>query len=469
MKKKVVVIGAGPAGLTAAYELSKRNVETILLEKENSVGGLSRTIRYKKYYFDIGGHRFFTLWEEINSFWKEILGKDFLYRKRLSRIFFHKKFFSYPLQPFNTLRNLGLLKSLLIISSYLKAHVFPLLPEDTFERWVANRFGRCLYRIFFKSYTEKILGVSCKELDAEWAAQRISGLSFISAVKHSVIKKQNHSENGKTIKTLIDGFYYPKLGPGMMWQRLAEISERQGATLYTGANVEGIFWKNNRIRAIEVLQNGKYQYFEGTHFVSSMPLQELIRKMKPEAPSEILEAANTLRYRDYITVVLMVNKRDVFPDNWLYIHEPDLKVGRIQNYKNWSPEMVPDNGKTCLGLEYFCQEGDELWNMPDQKLLELGIRELCSMGFAQSSDDVEDGTVLHVPKAYPLYKLGYRESLYKIKEYLKTIENLYLIGRNGTHTYNNQDHSMMTGMLAAEDICAANCTIAESDRQCIEI
>lgn len=461
--KKVVVIGAGPAGLTAAYELSKRNVETIVLENESAVGGLSRTIRYKEYYFDIGGHRFFTSWEKINSFWKEILGKDFLYRKRLSRIFFHKKYFYYPLQPLNTLLNLGVLKSLVIISSYLKAHVFPLLPEDTFERWVENRFGKRLYRTFFKSYTEKILGLSCNEISAEWAAQRIEGLSFISAVKNSVVKKQNHSGNGKAIKTLIDSFYYPKLGPGMMWQRIVEISEKQGANIYLDSKVEGILWENNRIKGVEVMRNAEFQYFYGSHFVSSMPLQELIRKMTPKVPSEILEAANALRYRDYITVVLIVNKRDVFPDNWLYIHEPELKVGRIQNFKNWSSDMIPDNEKTCLGLEYFCLEGDELWNMPDQELVAFGIRELNTIGLVNDVA-IEDGTVFRAPKAYPLYKLGYEESLYKIKEFLQKIENLYLIGRNGTHTYNNQDHSMMMGMLAAEDIYAANCTIEESDR-----
>ena len=454
-EKIVVIIGAGPAGLTAAYELSKRNIAATILEKECTVGGLSRTVSYKNYYFDIGGHRFYSAWEKINIFWKNVLGDDFLYRKRLSRILFHKKFFYYPLQPLDTLLHFGFFKSFVIISSYLKALVFPALPEDTLERWVANRFGKCLYRLFFKTYTKKILGISCNEIAAEWGAQRISGLSFINAVKYSFLRKQNYSANGKPIKTLIDGFFYPKLGPGMMWQRIAEIADIQGADIYTDSKVDGILWKENRIQAVEIKHNGDIQYFYGSHFISSMPLQELIRKLKPAVPAEILEAANTLQYRDFITVALIVNRRDVFPDNWIYIHDPSVKVGRIQNFKNWSPFMVPDEEKTCLGLEYFCLEGDELWNMPDQKLLEFGIRELNSIGFVNDGD-VEDGAVLRVPKAYPLYKVGYKESLYKIKTFLQKIENLYLVGRNGTHTYNNQDHSMMMAMLASENILGAN-------------
>jgi len=455
--KKVVIIGAGPAGLTEAYELSKVGVESIVLEKDQMVGGISKTVKYKDYYFDIGGHRFFTKVKRVNDMWKEVLGEDFLRRKRLSRIYYNKKFFFYPIRPLNALLGLGPWNSFLILTSYLYAHTFPSKQVETFEDWVSNHFGKRLYETFFKAYTEKLWGIPCSEIKAEWAAQRIKGLSLLRAIKNAIIKPKNNGGNGTVIKTLIDGFDYPKLGPGMMWQYVAKIVQRKGTKVYLGAEVEAILWdKNNgRVNSIEVRVNGQNKLYRGTDFTSSMPIKELIQKLTPAAPEEVLKAANDLNYRDFITVALIVNKRDVFPDNWIYIHDPDVKLGRIQNFKNWSPYMVPDKNKTCLGLEYFCFEGDELWTMTDEELIEFGKRELETLGFVKAND-VEDGTVVRMPKAYPVYDTNYQESLQTVRRFLSQIDNIQLVGRNGMHRYNNQDHSVLTAMLAVENILGAN-------------
>lgn len=453
--KKVVVIGAGPAGLTAAYKLSNAGVETIVLEKDQIVGGISRTVNYKNYYFDIGGHRFFTKIKAVENLWKEVLGNDFLRRKRLSRIYFNKKFFYYPLRPLNALFGLGVWNSILIFSSYLHAHFFPSKQEDTFEQWVSNRFGKRLYQTFFKTYTEKVWGIPCSEIRSEWASQRIKGLSLLSALRNALTNSQDNSKKKKVIKTLIDEFDYPKLGPGMLWHVIAETVKKNGSRVYMEADVEIITWSNNKIDSLEVMQNGQMKLINGTHFISSLPLRDLIQKFKPAAPEKVLEAANKLNYRDFITVALIVRKRNVFNDNWIYIHDPDIKLGRIQNFKNWSPYMVPDQNKTCLGLEYFCFEGDELWNMSDQDLIELGKKELELLGLAQVCD-VEDGNVVRMPKAYPVYDSSYQESLRIVRQFLSQIDNLQVVGRNGMHKYNNQDHSMLTAMYAAENILGAN-------------
>jgi protoporphyrinogen oxidase len=452
--RKVLIIGGGPAGLTAAYQLAKDEVASVVFEKDDLVGGISRTVNYKNYHFDIGGHRFFTKVSRVEEFWKEILADELLSRNRLSRIYYNKRFFYYPLKPLNALAGLGIWSSFKILTSYIYAHLFPSKEEETFEQWVCNRFGHRLYQTFFKTYTEKVWGIPCSEIRAEWAAQRIKGLSLLQAIKSSLIKPRVNGDKKKVITTLIDRFDYPKYGPGMMWQAVANRIQANGGDVRMNADVEGIVWNGPRIEALEVRLNGKVERVEGTEFISSMPVQELIRKFKPSVPEEVRQAADNLHYRDFLTVALIVNKRDLFPDNWIYIHDPDVKLGRIQNFKNWSPYMVPDQQKTCLGLEYFCFEGDGLWTMPDADLIELGTRELEILGLVDGKD-VEDGKVVRMPKAYPVYDSHYRESLQIIRDFLNSIENLLPIGRNGLHKYNNQDHSMLTAMLAVENIQGA--------------
>ena len=452
----VVIIGAGPAGLTAAYVLSKAGVESMVLEKDQTVGGIARTVNYKGYYFDLGGHRFFTKVDSVEKIWKEVLAEDLLRRNRLSRIYYNKKFFYYPLRPLNALLGLGIWNSILIFFSYLTAQLFPSKEEETFEQWVSNRFGKRLFRIFFKTYTEKVWGMSCKEISADWAGQRVKGLSLITALKNAILKNQdNQKDKKKVIKTLIDEFDYPKFGPGMMWQAMVESIREKGSHVCLGKAVEGIRWTGNKVEALEVKQNGQIELISGTDFISSMPIREALQKFKPVVPKEVLEAANGLKYRDFLTVALIINKPMIFPDTWVYIHDPEVKVGRIQNFKNWSPFMVPDPNRTCLGLEYFCFEGDDLWNMPDDQLIELAKKELESLGLVNKKE-VEDGTVVRMPKAYPVYDSTYRKSLDVVRQFLNRFDNFQLVGRNGMHKYNNQDHSMLTAMLSAENILGAS-------------
>ncbi len=451
-KKPVVIIGAGCAGLTAAYELCKVGVESVVLEKDNTIGGLARTVDYKGYHFDIGGHRFFTKIKAVEDMWDEVLGSDFLKRDRLSRIYYNKRFYYYPFRAFDALRGIGPLGSILILLSYLKALVFPQNPENTFQQWVSNRFGYRLYNIFFRTYTEKVWGMPCDQISADWAAQRIKGLSLLTAVRNAVLNKP---ENGKIIKTLIDSFKYPKLGPGMMWEKVTEIVNKNGSSVNLETEIQRIYCKKNKVDYVEVIVNGKKEKVKGAHFISSMPIREVIQKIEPQPPPNILEAAAKLNYRDFITVALIVDQKDIFPDNWIYVHDPDVKVGRIQNFKNWSPHMVKDLNKTCLGLEYFCFEGDDLWSMSDTELVEFGKKEMDLLGLVQLSD-IEDGVVVRVPKAYPVYDSTYRDALEIIKKFLDSIENFQQIGRNGLHKYNNQDHSMLTAMYAVKNILGGN-------------
>lgn len=452
--QKVVVIGGGPAGLTASYQLLKAGVKSIVLEKNQIVGGISRTDHYKNYYFDIGGHRFFTKIREVEDIWKEVLGDKLLRRERLSRIYYNGKFIYYPLRALNALLGLGVWNSFMILASYLRARLTFSKEDETFEQWVTNRFGRRLFNTFFKTYTEKVWGISCNEIRAEWAAQRIKGLSLLSALKNALVKTKKRNKKD-VIRTLIDEFYYPKYGPGMMWNAVAENIQANGSQVQLGSEVKGIRRSKDRVEALEVRRNGKIEIIQGTDFISSMPIKEAIQKFMPAVQKEVLNAANNLKYRDFITVALIINQKDLFPDNWIYIHDPNVKVGRIQNLKNWSPHMVPDLGKTCLGLEYFCFEGDSLWTMLDDQLIELGKRELETLGLV-SAYDVEDGTVVRMPKAYPVYDSTYQESLNVVREFLSGIKNFQLVGRNGQHKYNNQDHSMLTGMMAAENVLGAN-------------
>ncbi|MEP6902113.1 MAG: NAD(P)/FAD-dependent oxidoreductase [Actinomycetota bacterium] len=459
-QKKVVIIGGGPAGLTAAYQLCKEGVESVVLEKDTVVGGISRTVNYKGYLFDIGGHRFFTKVKAVDEMWREVLGEEkFLRRSRLSRIYYNKKFFYYPLKATNALLGLGIFNSFLMLGSYAKAQMFPIKNEISFEDWICNRFGKRLFNTFFKTYTEKVWGIPCHEISADWAAQRIKGLSLISTIKNALLATQTE-DKGEIIKTLIDAFDYPEKGPGQMWEMVAESIQKRGSELKMKSSVEEILWQNGKVTALEIEVDGRRETVAGTDFISSMPVQELVRKMKPEPPAEVKAAADKLGYRDFLTVSLIINKADLFKDNWIYIHDSEVKVGRIQNFKNWSPQMVPDPDKTCLGLEYFCFEGDGLWTTTDEDLIALATKELGMLGLVDPQD-VEDGAVVRMPKAYPIYDSVYVEAVNTIREFLTGLGNLYLVGRNGMHKYNNQDHSMLTAMLSVKNILGANYDVWE--------
>ena len=443
--REVVIIGGGPAGLTAGRELIKFGHRPTVLEKTERVGGLSCTVSYKGFYFDMGGHRFFTKVDEVKKIWQEVLGGEFLRRPRLSRIFYQNKFFYYPLKPFNALWGLGVWQALLVVLSYLKWQIRPHPREDTFEQWVTNRFGKRLFSIFFKTYTEKVWGISCAELRAEWAAQRIKDLSLKTVLVSMFFKPK------RTIKTLIEEFDYPRLGPGMMWQAVAAEIEEHGGKLRLDSDVVRILRTGRRIDGVVISRDGREEVVPGTDFISSMPVSELILKLSPPAPPDVIEAARRLTYRDFLTVCLIVKKRDLFPDNWIYVHSPNVKVGRIQNFANWSPDMVPDSSKSSLGLEYFCTEGDALWNTSDAELIELGINELAAIGLAGRAE-IEDGCVFRVPKAYPVYDASYRDFIGRVREFVDDLENLQTVGRNGLHRYNNQDHAMLTGLLAVRNL-----------------
>lgn len=445
----VVIIGAGPAGLTAAYQLAKRGLGSTVLEKDSVVGGISRTATHRGFCFDIGGHRFFTKVSAVERMWREVLpAADFLHRPRMSRIYYRGKFFHYPLKAANAVAGLGLWNSALIFLSYLQARCFPLRPELTFEQWVTNRFGARLYRTFFKTYTEKVWGMPCTEISAEWAAQRIQGLSLFTAIKSALLQRPAGGKAG-AIKTLIDAFDYPRKGPGMMWEAVLAEVQRQGHEVRLNAPVERITWEPGRVTGVRT--GSDQRATGGTHFLSTMPVRELIDKLDPPPPAEVLAAARQLKYRDFLTVALIVDQADLFPDNWIYVHDPGVKVGRIQNFKNWSPDMVPDPRKSCLGLEYFCFEHDGLWSMPDTELVQLAGREIVALGLARAAD-IEEGVVVRMPKAYPVYDSTYRDALAVVRDFLRKLPNLQLIGRNGMHRYNNQDHSMLTAMLAVKNI-----------------
>ncbi len=441
----VVVIGAGPAGLTAAYEFVRRGLRPTVVEQHAIVGGLARTESYRGFHFDLGGHRFFTKASEIEAVWRAILGDDLVRRPRLSRIYYDGRFFHYPLRPWNALARLGPWQSILVALSYFRWQVAPYREEETFEQWVTNRFGRRLFRTFFKTYTEKVWGVSCSDLKAEWAAQRIKDLSLRTAVQSMFVRPQT------TIKTLIEEFDYPRLGPGMMWSAMRAEVERRGGIVATDTEVVAIERDGARVTGVVVATNGTRHTIAGSDFISSMPITDLVARLDPPPPPEVRAAAAQLTYRDFLTVCVIVDAPDLFPDNWIYIHDPAVRVGRIQNFKNWSPDMVPDDTKTSLGLEYFCSEGDELWRMSDADLVALGTREIAHIGLARA-EDVVDGCVARVPKAYPVYDARYREHLEVLRRYVDGLENLQTIGRNGLHRYNNQDHAMLTGILAVRNL-----------------
>jgi protoporphyrinogen oxidase len=444
----VIIIGAGPAGLSAAHELVAQGIQPIVLEKGNGVGGLSRTETYKGYFFDVGGHRFFTKNREIEQRWQEMLGGDLIKVARLSRIHYQDLFLDYPLSLFNALLSIGPSESMLILLSYLRSNFKPYPREDTFEQWVSNRFGYRLYRTFFKTYTEKVWGIPCNKIRAEWAMQRIKGLSLVVAVANALLGFQK-------AKCLTSEFYYPLRGPGMMWERFREVLEAGGAQVHLNAEALGVTHENGRISRVRYVEEHKEVEVPLSHLISSMPITKLVALLDPEPSDDVLGAARQLHYRAFITVGLIIDKKDLFPDQWIYIHSPRVKVGRIQNFKNWSSAMVPDPRKTNVGMEYFCGEDDDLWNLPDSELATMASKELSELGFC-AVEDVVDTFVIRQPMAYPVYDNGYTAALKVIRDSLGRFDNLYTIGRNGMHRYNNMDHSMLTGILAARNVLGAH-------------
>jgi protoporphyrinogen oxidase len=447
----VVIIGAGPAGLTAAFELARLGKTCTVLESDDQVGGISRTVERDGWRFDIGGHRFFTKVKVVEEFWHEILpGEDFLTRPRLSRIYYQGKYYDYPLKPFNALRNLGFVESARCAGSYAWARVNPPKDQTTFEGWVAARFGWRLYKHFFKTYTEKVWGYPGSELQADWAAQRIKNLNLFNAVKSALFPKKGQRQ----ITTLIDQFEYPRLGPGMMWEHCREKVEAAGSKVHLTASVTSIRRADGRAVSVGSTTDGAVTEHSASAVISSMPLSALVRALDPPAPPEVLAAADDLHYRDHVTVALVVPETASFPDNWVYVHDPSVKMGRIQNFGRWSPYMVKD-GYTCLGLEYFVFEGDDIWSMPDDELVEMGKREIGRLGLVDPAT-VEAGYAVRMPKAYPYYDADYKHNVDLLRSWLSAnVPNVHPVGRNGMHRYNNQDHSMYTAMLTVENLMGA--------------
>ena len=445
MSAPVVVIGAGPAGLTAGLRLRQAGVATTVVEASDSVGGISRTVERDGWRFDLGGHRFFTKVPEVEAFWHEVLpDEDFLMRPRLSRILYRGKLFDYPLKPFNALFGLGVLEAVRCVLSYMWVRIHPPKDQGDFEGWVAARFGWRLYRIFFKTYTEKVWGVPATDIQADWAAQRIKNLSLLSAITSAFGLGRDKGQ----ITTLIEEFQYPRLGPGMMWDRCRDLVVERGGDVRMSSPVARVEHAGGRAHTV-VLASG--ERLPASAVISSMPMPELVRAMDPPAPAKVLAAANGLSFRDFLTVALVVPESAGFPDNWIYVHEPGVRVGRVQNFGSWSPELVKD-GFTCLGLEYFVSEGDDLWESSDEDLIELGRRELETIGLAGTAS-VAAGYVVRVPHAYPVYDEGYAERVEVLRAWLASVApNVHPVGRNGMHRYNNQDHSMLTAMLAVENI-----------------
>ncbi len=442
--ERIIVIGAGPAGLAAAYELTRLGYLPVVLEKSATVGGIARTEDYQSCRFDIGGHRFFTHNTHVKNLWHEMLAEDFRKVQRISRIYYNGRFYHYPLQFCNAVSNLGLIEGLRILFSYLKAQLQPQSEEINFEQWVTNRFGRRLYETFFKQYTEKVWGMPCDQIRSDWAFQRISGLSLTSAISNALLGTGN-------AKSLIDAFHYPVQGPGMMWQRFKDRITAAGGRFYFNTAAIGLVAENDQIVRVVCEQGGTRLELPATHVISSMALGLLSSTITPTAPEHVISASQALSYRNLILVGLIVKGENLFPDQWLYIHDPRVNVGRIQNFKNWGPAMVPVAGITTLGMEYFCNPDDRLWQLPDDDIVTLASEELGRLELVHK-DDIKDAFVVRQARAYPIYDHAYQKRLQSIRQYLDTFSNLQTIGRNGMHRYNNMDHSMLTGLLAVQNL-----------------
>jgi protoporphyrinogen oxidase len=438
-----LVLGGGPAGLTAGYLLGQANRNALVFEADDQVGGIAKTVERDGYRFDLGGHRFFTKSIEVDALWHEVLGDEFLRRPRMSRIYWNNRYLDYPLRGPDVIRKLGPVELARCMASYARAAARRNKVDDSLEDWVSNRFGRRLFELFFKSYTEKVWGVPTTEIRAEWAAQRIKGLSFFSAAKAAFFGNKDNK-----VKSLISEFNYPRFGPGQMWEAMRGAIEEQGGEVRLDSRVESMELEDGRIAAVVVAG----ETFESPEAViSSLPLREVVEMISPAAPQSVLDAARGLRYRDFLTVALVLDGADPFPDNWIYIHEPNVRVGRIQNFRSWSPWMVPDPDKACVGLEYFCFAGDDLWTMDDDALVALAAGELERLRLAPTAS-VDRGFAIRVPKAYPIYDADYAERVETIRSWLDGIENLQQVGRNGLHRYNNSDHSMLTAMRAVDNL-----------------
>ncbi len=454
----VAIIGAGPAGLTAAYLLSKQGLSVTVIEKDPVyVGGISRTVEHEGFRFDIGGHRFFSKSKEVVDLWNEILPDDFIERPRMSRIYYEGKFYSYPLRAFEALFNLGILRSTLCMLSYAKAKVFPNTNVKSFEDWTVNQFGHKLYSIFFKTYTEKVWGMPCDEMSADWAAQRIKGLSLWSAVTDGLKRSlglNKRPNDGMETKTLLETFRYPRQGPGMMWNAARDKVLAMGNDVVMDTALKQLRFDDvtQRWTMQTVTSNGVVANINAAHVISSAPMRELASRIYP-LPATLPSAMN-LNYRDFLTVALMIKSEDLFPDNWIYIHDDKVKVGRVQNFRSWSPEMVPDPELACVGLEYFCFEGDGLWSMRDDDLVKLATKEMAILGLCDPKT-VVGGAVVRQEKAYPVYDETYRDNVDAMRAELEAIyPTLHMVGRNGMHRYNNQDHAMMTAMLTVKNVVA---------------
>jgi protoporphyrinogen oxidase len=454
---QVVIVGAGPAGLTAAYQLTKQGVTSTVLEADEVVGGISRTEVRDGWRFDIGGHRFFTKVTPVDDLWFEILGpEEFLRRPRMSRIFYRGKFYDYPLVPMNALRNLGLIEAVRCVASYVWVRIKPPKDRSTLEGFIASRFGWRLYHHFFKVYSEKVWGVPASEISADWGAQRIKNLSLMRAVIEMFKPKRLRRKKAKAkqVTTLIEEFNYPKYGPGQMWETATKLVTARGTKVLMRTPVTKILHGENGATGVVAERDGTEERYEATHVISSMPISALVSVMDPPAPPEVQKAADSLGYRDHLTVALVVPQEFSFPDNWIYIHDPSVKVGRIQNFGSWSPYLVKD-GRTCLGMEFFVNEGDDMWTKADADLIAQGIRELEHLGLV-TPGKVETGYVVRMPKAYPVYDDSYEANVAVIRAWIaEHCPNVYPIGRNGMHKYNNQDHSMYTAMLTVENILGA--------------
>ncbi|MFH1644213.1 MAG: NAD(P)-binding protein [bacterium] len=448
--RKILIIGSGPAGLTAGFEfLKKEKYQITILEQDSVVGGLAKTIDFKGCKFDIGPHHYVTDSEKIEAWWKKLMEKDFLPLKRFTRIYYKKHFFKYPLEVFNVLRGLSLLECFKSVFSYIKIRLFPIKKVKSFEDWVTNRFGKRLYSIFFKTYTEKVWGIKCTEISSDWASERIQSFSLGKAIFYAFFGCAFRNKRPRTIK---DDFYYPVLGSGTLWQKVADqIITNEKGEIFLNEKVIEIEHVNFEIKSVLTKKSEEIKKYDVQYFASSMPLQELILSLKPIAPQAIIEAANKLKYRALITANFIINKKNICPDHWLYIHEKELKMGRIGNMNNFSKKLLDDQNHTALSLEYFTFVDDEFWNKNDVEILDLAKNEILKMNFAKENE-ILDGFVLRSANAYPVYDKNYKKSLNALLKYLEQFENLHLMGRNGMHKYNNMDVAMLSAFNVVNKI-----------------